>query len=128
MFSYTATIGRNVPTFTYAERDFHQDGDRITVSAPMSDERWVTFEGQVSALIASFARTWMAGTDVVELHRGKGVWNGVEEESTKVTLLTEMELGECALTDLRKALAYYALHYQQDAIALTIGQSELIEA
>lgn len=108
MFTYSATIGRNVG------------------ATPMSDTKWFAFQGQVIALVASFAKDWMAGTDVVEHHVGTGAWEGVTEESCKVTLLSHVSLGENAIEDLKKGLAYYAEAYDQEAVALTIGQSELI--
>tara|TARA_R110002020_G_scaffold404912_1_gene614957 strand:- start:4038 stop:4358 length:321 start_codon:yes stop_codon:yes gene_type:complete len=106
MYVYTVTIGRNV-------------GD-----IPMRDIAWSTFEDQINALMASYVENG----SVVEMHSGTGGWNGVSEDSTKVTLITEHPLTDRKLADLKRGLAYYAAQYTQDAIALTIGQSELITA
>lgn len=108
MYSYTATIGRNV-------------GD-----TPMSDSEWETFIDEVTSDLSAYARSWdSAVPDAVEIHRGQGSWGGVVEDSVKVTLLTEVSLGDNALSDLRRKLSENARLYNQDAIALTIGVSEL---
>lgn len=104
MYSYTATIGRNVGT------------------DPMPLTTWEQFIEDVTADLSVYL---FRNDDVVELHRGKGVWDGIEEESAKITLLKSSPLEEPALDNLRRALSELARLYSQDAIALTIGQSEL---
>ena len=81
MFSYTATIGRNVPVTdpTLPQRD-DVTGERI--QAPMTLTRWEQFVEDVKADMLH-----AIPSDICELHRGKGVWDGVEEESAKITLL-----------------------------------------
>ena len=59
----------------------------------------------------------------IETHYGKGTWDGVEEESAKISVLSDQPLTH--LSYLRQALANLAEEYGQDAIALTIGTSEL---
>lgn len=105
LHSYTVTIGRNV-------------GDK-----PMSDEMWTMFQDHAFSLLASYVTH---NGDVVESHKGVGVWHGEVEESCKVTLLAIHSLADAQLADLKRGLSYYAAGYHQDAIALTIGQSELI--
>ena len=102
MFSYTATIGRNVGT------------------EPMSLTLWKQFEEDVQADMLT-----ALPSDIVEVHYGKGVWDGVEEESAKITLLRHAEATPDMLDQLRNYLSENARHYGQDAIALTIGVSEL---
>ena len=126
MHSYTVTIGRNVPVTdpTLPQRD-DVTGQRIQV--PMSDEQWATFVEDVKADMAStYADLYLDRAErTFEVHYGKGVWEGVEEESAKITLLAEFELDERGLSTLRNYLTDLAGEYGQDAIALTIGTSEL---
>ena len=105
MFSYTATIGRSVGT------------------EPMSAERWVQFIEDVRADMLLFAVESAIHVESVETHCGKGSWEGYEEESAKITLLTTAQSDD--LDILRRYLSENARFYDQDAIALTIGVSEL---
>ena len=105
MYSYTATIGRNVGT------------------EPMTITSWEEFIEDVKADMLSFAIDSAIHVESVEIHRGKGVWEGVEEESAKITLLTPAQSYNPDI--LRRYLSENARHYGQDAIALTIGVSEL---
>ena len=93
----------------------------------MSDEQWATFVEDVKADMAStYADLYLDRAErTFEVHYGKGVWEGVEEESAKITLLAEFELDERGLSTLRNYLTDLAGEYGQDAIALTIGTSEL---
>jgi len=125
MHVYTATIGRNVRTSTYDDRDFYLDGQPVKGWAPMSDERWEQFIEDVKADMNRFAVEAAIHVDNVEIHRGTGFWDGVEEESAKITLLTTGKADGRALSVLRRFLSELARLYSQDAIALTIGQSEL---
>ena len=110
-YSYTVTIGRNF------------SGEIAGTVQPLPDVAWATFEDEVSELLTS-ERTTTA--DAIEIHRGKGVWEGVEEESSKITLLTHFRLGVNAEGRVRAGLSVLADTYQQDAIAFTVGQSDLI--
>lgn len=102
MHVITVTIGRNVGNI------------------PMSLTLWEQFKGDVEAdMLAAVP------SDIVETHFGTGVWDGVEEESAKITLLRHSEPTAAMLAKLRAYLSKSARHYGQDAIALTIGQSEL---
>lgn len=108
MYSYTATIGRNVG------------------ETPMSDSDWETFIDDVTSDMSNSA--WPNQIEAVEIHRGKGSWQGIEEESAKITVLLKSALpedGERSLNMLRGYLSENARLYGQDAIALTIGVSEL---
>ena len=116
MHSYTATIGRNVP-------DMHDQRDDVTgerIQAPMPLTRWEQFVEDVKADMLH-----AIPSDICELHRGKGVWDGVEEESAKITLRRSAEASPEMLSELRRLLSENARQYGQDAIALTIGTSEL---
>ena len=105
MFSYTATIGRNVGT------------------EPMTITDWEQFIEDVKADMLMFAVESAIHVESVEIHRGKGTWEGVEEESAKITLLTPAQSDNPGI--LRRYLSENARQYGQDAIALTIGVSEL---
>lgn len=107
MFSYTITIGRNVGT------------------EPMSAERWEDFIEDIKADMLLFAAESAIHVESVEIHRGKGTWEGVEEDSAKITILTPAQSDNTDI--LRHYLSETAWLYDQDAIALTIGMSHLIE-
>jgi hypothetical protein len=118
MYVYTATIGRNVP------RTLIVDGeDRNLSPVPMTVTMWEQFIEDVKADM-SMALHLDTEPIAVEIHRGKGAWEGVEEESAKITLLAESSR-HFGLADLRSLLSENARQYGQDAITLTIGQSEL---
>ena len=116
MHSYTATIGRNVPDM----RDRYDDVTGERIQAPLSKAQWHQFIEDVEADMLS-----AVPSDICELHRGTGVWDGVEEESAKITLLRHAEASPEMLSELRRLLSENARQYGQDAIALTIGTSEL---
>ena len=118
MYSYTATIGRN---FSNTHSNPALQGKPMTLSA------WSRFVEDVTADMAStYADLYLDGAErTFEVHYGKGVWEGVEEESAKITLLAEFEHDERGLSTLRNYLSENARQYGQDAIALTIGTSEL---
>lgn len=102
----TITIGRNV-------------GD-----VPMTTNRWQSFRSN-----ADYALRELVGFDQpYELHEGVGEWNGVREDSHKVTVLLKEPIDAFLQDKLRARLAMLADSYRQDAIALTISESELIAA
>lgn len=103
MHVITVTIGRNV-------------GD-----TPMSLTLWEQFIEDVKADMLH-----AVPSDLAEIHRGVGVWDGVEEESAKLTLLRHAKPSDDMLAELRAYLSENARHYGQDAIALTLGKSELV--
>ena len=119
MYSYTATIGRNYSNSLAVPPSMR--GQAMTIT------HWATFVEDVKADMAStYADLYLDGAErTFEVHYGKGVWEGVEEESAKITLLAEFELDERGLSTLRNYLSENARQYGQDAIALTIGTSEL---
>ena len=104
MHSYTLTIDRNIGT------------------EPMSDKLWGSFK--LSAYYTLFKLVgWHA---IAERFHGEGEWEGVKEESYKLTALTETPLDAFLLEKLKRQLRIVAADYRQDAIALTIGESELV--
>ena len=107
LHSYTATIGRNIGTM------------------PMTLTMWEQFKGDVQTDMVNTAVHAAVHVESVETHYGKGMWQGIEEESAKITILTSARMDDGALNILRGYLSENARHYGQDAIALTIGESEL---
>ena len=126
MYSYTATIGRNLTSFVYDERDTHQDGEPTRVQVPMSEQNWADFVDTIEAHFAGLILDWQDADAVVETHRGTGIWDGVEEESAKITLLSSGTMNPTELGQTRVLLNKLANKYNQEAIAFTIGESELI--
>ena len=123
MYSYTATIGRNFSN-THSNPDVQ--GEPMTLRAWESLVEYVTEEFRVT--IEKTRKTdgyaWDENTEFrIETHYGKGTWDGVEEESVKISVLSDQPLTH--LSYLRGALTDLAEEYGQDAIALTIGTSEL---
>ncbi len=110
MYALTVTIGRN----------YGQSARPELRGTPMSDQVWSEFEDRVNELLVN-----CTDSGSVEMHHGTGVWDGMREESTKVTLLIENPLNVNE-GYIRVNLEDLARTYGQDAIALTIGQSELI--
>jgi len=127
MQSVTVTIGRNVPSqyVDLATRAGLVDGP----TAALSDQAWADFtELVVEALkdfesqVGGLESTW------IETHDGIGSWDGVEEQSRKITLLYEtdgMPIG-IERTQLAIALASARSGYYQDAVAVSFGDSTLI--
>ena len=109
MYVYTVTIGR---------------GGHTDVSSPLSDAQWSGFQAETYGALADVS----TAQDVFEFHNGIGVWEGVSEESHKVTLLAERELPTDLKISLRADLARIGRRFEQDAIALTIGESMLIRS
>ena len=102
MHSITITIGRNIGT------------------APMPSDKWARFAEDVTAdLLAAVP------SDIVETHYGTGEWDGIPEDSCKITVLRHSEPTAAMLDNLRRYMSENARVYGQDAIAITIGKSEL---
>lgn len=120
MFTYTATIGRNRTRVTH-----NLDGTETLTHTPMSDHDWTHFKHAVKyALNESIG--W--GEPYPETHDGIGTWDGVTEESHKVTAFTATVMADdYSLKLLRDRLRQLAFDYGQQAIALHIGECELVE-
>ena len=112
MYSYTVTIGRNYSNSLAVPPSMR--GQAMTIT------HWERFIEDVKADMLH-----AIPSDLAEIHRGKGVWGGVEEESAKITLRRSAEASPEMLSELRRLLSENARQYGQDAIALTIGTSEL---
>lgn len=106
MFSYTVTIGRNIK------------------GKPMPSNKWLRFIDTVTEdmdclLIPIYG-------DAIEIHHGTGTWNGITEESVKITVLTNYEPTKNQLEAVKGFLKLNATEFKQDAIAFTVGNAELI--
>jgi len=105
----TATVGRNL------------NGVALTV------EHWEALQRRVRNAL-TYATT---GKGKTETHYGVGTWDGVTEESVKITRYgTAWRRSTDYITEgyvwLRAELGEIARVYRQDAIALVIGEGELI--
>lgn len=131
MQSITVTIGRNVPA-RHADSAV-KDGlavkgigaDRIV----LTDESWANFTDRVLDALKSFeSRVGGLESTWTEIHNGVGAWEGVLEESRKITLFYEtdgMPVG-IETADLKQQLLSIRTGYYQDAVAVVIGESNLI--
>lgn len=100
----TVTIGRNV-------------GDE-----PMSGKEWHKFKTAVRTTLSSLGGTvYVNGAEAYDSVWVSGTGNVRETSATYVADVTDVH-------NVRIVLAYLAGRYQQDAIALTIGETELIGA
>jgi len=120
MYVTTITIGRNVTSTPGINED--------PVQVPMPDERWSAFKVAAAALLTEAVIKTQKADGVVapfyyEQHSGIGVWDGVEEESFKITTLSDQPMTYRAW--LRDELGDLAPQFDQLAIALTVGESEL---
>ena len=120
--SITVTIGRNAPVTDPALPQYDDvTGERIT--APMSDQRWGEFGRDAQGTLANSVHERQIVA--IERHLGRGSWEGVEEDSLKITYLLKSALTDEAVATLSRDLSELARLYDQDAIALTIGTSTL---
>ena len=81
---------------------------------------WVLFQDDVATVLK------FAGTDPIEVvaHAGSGEWEGTSEDSF---IQGYVYSSDVRAEQLRADLARLAKLYHQDAIALIMGDSELIE-
>lgn len=100
----TVTVGRNI------------------AGAPMTPDHWEALQRRVRTILA-YATT---GAGRLESHYGVGVWDGVTEDSAKVTRYGTAWGQERDAAWLRAELGDLARVYRQEAIALVIGEGELI--
>lgn len=100
IFVVQASIGRNIG------------------SEPLSRSDWVHFINDVSDAIRE-------QNEKPEFHFGTGVWEGISEDSAHITVYRANITDEYRYA-IRQNLARIAFTYGQEAIALTISESELI--
>lgn len=94
----------------------------------MSDKEWASFITTVKADL-NLVLVILGLLDApIETHIGQGTYNGNSEDSAKISTYFEGELPEDFQKALKVCLRSTALRFKQDAIALSIGQSELVLA
>jgi hypothetical protein len=117
MKTATVTIGRNIG------------------NEPMSQTEWNNFIDQTTNALKAFeTQVYGLGDTWTELHLGQGSWNGITEDSAKITLFYQEPKSSFtndeqeAEDDLRKTLGDLAYRFEQDAVALNFGHSVLVVA
>lgn len=101
----TITVGRNVPT--------------AGLPVEMDAVQWGGFRDTVTAALG------VIGAEVfVAAAKGTGYWDGIIEENA--TWVAAVPQGEIEF--LRREAARWCRLYSQDAVALTVGSTELIAA
>ena len=115
MFTYTATIGRNVG------------------ATPMSDLDWALFQSNVLEIlvIAGCRHVDTPDPDVWDVESwssGSGVWQGTQEESVHFQLRSAEAIDPYVVGFLIGSLAGQAAKFHQDAIAFSRGESLLVAA
>ena len=113
MFTYSATIGRNVG------------------ATPMSDLDWALFHSNVLEIMVIAGRRHVDTSDpdvwaVESWTSGAGGWHGVREESEHFQLRSAEAIDPYVVGFMINGLAAQAAKFNQDAIAFTRGQSLLI--
>ncbi len=86
-------------------------------NAPMDDNRWKRFIYEIEGAVL------LAGGKVYATATGEGEWEGVAEDNAVVTFGNVREIAA-----LKGHLRFLAQDFDQDAIALVLGQSELVGA
>ena len=115
MFTYSATIGRNVG------------------ATPMSDRDWALFQSNVldMFIVAGRRHVDTEDSDVWALENwtsGAGGGYGIREESVHFQLCSADPIDPYVVGFMIAGLAAQAAKFNQDAIAFTRGQSLLIAA
>lgn len=109
----TVTLGRN-----------RRPGSSIAPSTPLGDQEWDNFRAAVRQALTDtvvVTRSWL------EQHGGIAFWEGVPEESHKIAALDCIADADL-LAALRNRLSVLAASYDQDAIAVSVGTSDLVSA
>jgi len=132
MQSITVTIGRNVPA-RHADAAI-KDGLAVKgIGADrtvLTDRAWADFTDRVLDALKNF-ESQVNGIDDTwtEIHNGVGEWEGVLEESRKVTIFfqnPEQANLDYPVAKLKRELLSIRTGYYQDAVAIVIGESNLI--
>lgn len=104
MKTVTVTIGRNV-------------GDK-----PLPQDVWNQFVWAITRAFDTITtEQWANGST-------KGIWQGVTEEARVLYGPVRQDATDLDLRRFRARLATLATQYGQDAIGLSVGESELVES
>lgn len=105
MWITTVTIGRNV-------------GDK-----PLGFYDWNDFGVEV---VAALTVNLSVKPEQVEIHFGTTEWLGEPEQSAKFSVLTEYHPGHTTVGILKRDLSGIKDRFNQEAIALSVAESELV--
>lgn len=118
MQTLTITIGRNI--------GLAYDNNLLGLRAgeQMPKRYWDEFRDDVDTAVLSRTQKPMHR----EVHGGVGYWEGSPEESLKLTYVYQNEHDYDLVHTLRDRLRDIARNFWQDAIALSIGETILVES
>lgn len=130
-YAVTVTIGRNIPSRhrDAAREDGIAEASRLDLRhLQLNDQAWEDYTKHIEEALETYVDEIETTSWWFETHDGIGEWDGVSEESRKVTLLFETPNGlpqsareNLVLDLLRARTAYY-----NDAAALAFGESVLV--
>jgi hypothetical protein len=92
----------------------------------LDSETWAEYRDDIDIYLASAMYDTNAHVERSERWSGVGYWNGIQEENYHVIFHYKRSLTETEIENLRDKLAQHANFYGQEAIALTIGTTELV--
>lgn len=108
----------DVVTVTISIGRSAQGKDDAGDQRPLDGRHWESFKAQVRTLLTGV----IDGTLHVDRARSIGQWNGLAEESATFVA----DIPQSSLSTVRSGLRLLANTWDQEAIALTIGQTEFI--
>lgn len=112
-YAYSVTIGRNIG------------------NEEMPQSQWNAFIDYVTGTLAGAYRVYGRNSHksayFTEKHYGIGMWNDIPEESCKITLVAETKINSDGINVIKECFKSAANTWKQEAIAFSIGTSELIE-
>lgn len=106
MHTLTITIGRNIK------------------NRPLPADEWGEFQIDTEDTVKSVLDS--ENVEFIEAHYGTGYWSGQCEESCKIMFALTEPLSDVRISTLKRRLAVIRGWYGQDAIALNLGNSELL--
>ncbi len=121
----TVTIGRNIGE-NYLVRDYGKDFAQDVLNGEavwpeLGDHDWLAFRGYVRSALAN-----TVGAVTFQYRSKDGSWGGAPEESV-LLLVLDANTDPARLALLRGELTKIAFNFRQDAIAFSVGTSELVE-
>lgn len=133
-YAVTVTIGRNVPQ-SQVDAALREG---LVVQVPgsvdgwshyqLTPQAWQAYTEQVEEALETYVDEIETTSWWTETHDGVGEWDGVFEESRKITLLfgTPNGLPLSAREELVLELLSTRTGFYQDAVALSFGESVLV--
>lgn len=119
MYATSVTIGRNYRT---------EGVYGSPVVGTLSDASWAAFQADITGWFTDYAaaiNSGATGDDVLECftetHYGVGSWDGVTEESARITFLCAGTFNPSEVRALSAHLADTARRWNQDAVALVLN-------